>query len=142
MPIRINSETGKPEWKDVGADTWHPFKSSIATDNSGLYCVYTFSGNTGALIPKNVLDDDDCLYVLLQDASASALPSVGQYVTNFGANYESICLIFTNNIVAQIGNHNRFSLVEYDSTRYKLITSWSSNRQWAVCKLLGENPNN
>lgn len=27
MPIRVNSVTNKPEWKDVGADTWNPFSS-------------------------------------------------------------------------------------------------------------------
>ena len=40
MPIRVNSVTNKPEWKDVGADTWNPFSSK-----EEIYVEYTAIGN-------------------------------------------------------------------------------------------------
>lgn len=36
MPIRVNSVTNEPEWKDVGADTWHPFNSNFALLDNGI----------------------------------------------------------------------------------------------------------
>lgn len=47
IDIRVNNETGRPEWSSRGADTWSPFKSSFAEETkSATYARLNSGGDT------------------------------------------------------------------------------------------------
>lgn len=90
MPIRINSETGKPEWKDVGADTWHPFSNvEIPTEWDGTYTVG---------VNQTIARDFEGVYIVLVILGAGSSSSKNWSVNFSNSNhFEPLNLVYTPN---------------------------------------------